>query len=132
MWPVAAPLVMHMHGYLRGVATVRIYPYPALCMITCFIPTMQDYLFYAHNARWYVSCITQDDMFHILCKVTCFARVRGVLSKKSNQSDFSLPDILIFDRVGHKRNNLVLNTQSMDKVSRKYEYGATNVSLSDR
>ena len=26
---VAAPLVMRMHGYIRGVASVRIYLYPA-------------------------------------------------------------------------------------------------------
>ena len=30
VWPVSAPLVMCMRGYIRGVATVRIYPYPAL------------------------------------------------------------------------------------------------------
>ena len=27
--PVAAPLVMHMHGYTGGVATVRVLSYPA-------------------------------------------------------------------------------------------------------
>ena len=27
MQPAAAPLVMPMRGYIRGVATVRIYPY---------------------------------------------------------------------------------------------------------
>ena len=30
MWPVAAPLMVRMHGYIRGTAAVRIYPYPAL------------------------------------------------------------------------------------------------------
>ena len=30
VWLVAAPLVMCMHGYIRGVATVWIYPYTAL------------------------------------------------------------------------------------------------------
>ena len=30
VWPVAAPLIMHMCGYIRGVATVWIYPYPAV------------------------------------------------------------------------------------------------------
>ena len=25
--------IMHMHGYIRGVATVRIYPYPAVVPI---------------------------------------------------------------------------------------------------
>ena len=30
MRPVAAPLVMRVHSYIRGAATVRIYPYPAL------------------------------------------------------------------------------------------------------
>ena len=28
--PAAAPLVMRMRGYIRGVATVRIYPYHAI------------------------------------------------------------------------------------------------------
>ena len=28
--PVATPLIMHMCGYIRGVATVWIYPYPAV------------------------------------------------------------------------------------------------------
>ena len=27
--PVAAPLVMRKRGYIRGMATVKIYPYPA-------------------------------------------------------------------------------------------------------
>ena len=30
MQPVAAPLVMRMYGHIRGAATVRIYPYPAI------------------------------------------------------------------------------------------------------
>ena len=30
VWHVAAPLIMHMCGYIRGVATVWIYPYPAV------------------------------------------------------------------------------------------------------
>ena len=29
VWPVATPLVMRMHGYTGGVATVRVLPYPA-------------------------------------------------------------------------------------------------------
>ena len=33
--PVAVPLVMRMRGYIWGVATVRIYPYPALESIDC-------------------------------------------------------------------------------------------------
>ena len=28
--PVAAPLLMRMHGYTGGVATVRVLPYPAV------------------------------------------------------------------------------------------------------
>ena len=31
--PVTAPLVMHMHGYTGGMATVRISLYPALNLV---------------------------------------------------------------------------------------------------
>ena len=30
VWPVAAPLVVHMDSYKSGVAIVRINPYPAI------------------------------------------------------------------------------------------------------
>ena len=30
LWPVAAPLVVRMQSYKRGVAIVQIFPYPAV------------------------------------------------------------------------------------------------------
>ena len=32
VWPVTAPLEMHMRGYIGGVATLRVLPYPAISL----------------------------------------------------------------------------------------------------
>ena len=36
MRPAAAPLIMRMRGYIRGVATLRIYPYIAIQLVVDF------------------------------------------------------------------------------------------------
>ena len=47
MWSVAAPVVVRMHGYIRGVPSVRIYPYPAVGGAQ-----IHFYFFNRHKAYW--------------------------------------------------------------------------------
>ena len=37
VWHLAASPVMHMLGYIRGVATVRIYPYSAFVLFCAYV-----------------------------------------------------------------------------------------------
>ena len=84
MRPVAAPLVMRMHGYTGGVGAIRIYPYTAEITI---IPSTINIksalprgLFLGQTSEQVVTIHTQEKLVSLNINVQCVRfRVRVIV-----------------------------------------------------